>query len=278
MTASALNDVQLQKLEESCPLSTEAERKRFLKARDGDVEAAKEQLQNFLEWRASFELDLTPEITTEERRDDDRADWVYASFIAMSKALSDDKETRKSLRKRRSTQMVTLPQFVRIPADSSGNPLKGKAGCMLLHVMPAQVDKTLASAATYALTLALYLDRKFDRSTMDQGTMLIDVRQGEGWPNLKAHRRLSFIKTVSSTLEARFPERLNLCVIFPIPLLGFYVWKAAKPFLGRSISNNIQLIRGSAAVDAPLPIEDLSKHVDTAILKQLEADRSASFT
>lgn len=227
----------LQKLQKYCPLTTEAERKRFLNAKGGDYDLALDQLTQYLAWRERYDLDLdclslglginasaaTATATNENLNsggildsnlddgsnavdclslDDDwhscasndgtldEIDWAYAS----NKALAYEQEekgddgrvdmVRHNADTAATNTTTILPQLARIlNIPGSDEHLCDHDGNRILHLLPAQMDPSIASDGTFALCIAFYLERKLGRNSMEKMTVVIDVRGGHGWAN-----------------------------------------------------------------------------------------------
>lgn len=274
MTADQEEKRKLSELEEKCPTATNEERIRFLRGRES-VSGACDKLNDYLVWRKVFKLDEEESSTAEEMADEQL--WRHSCSKALMAAADDPEDVKKSIRKRRSTYVKLLPRFARVYKDGAGITLKGNDGNIIVHLLPAMVDKSLASAKYYGLSLAFYLDNMFDRASLDMATLMIDVRPGEGWPNLSANKMVSFIKAIAHTLLEYFPERLYKCLVYPIPGLAKYLFNLVKPSLGKAVSDNVVLISGQATIKSPPPKKDLLKHVDESTVNQLEKARLESF-
>jgi hypothetical protein len=133
----------------------------------------------------------------------DEDEWNKAAAIAMVSCQED-------------VTSVKLPRLARV-YSVDGSAVRDRDGRRILHVMPGQMDPSLAKPSTYALALALYIDRKMDRASSECLTVALDVRGGKGWRNIPPLRNLPFIKTVVKLLLAMFPERLHKCLLFPVP-------------------------------------------------------------
>jgi hypothetical protein len=161
--------------------------------------------------------------------------------------------------------------------EQTGEPLRTRNGRLVLHVLPAQVDKKLANAETYALAKAIYLDRKFGRDSNDLATILIDVRPGQGWSNPKAFTMVPYIRSVSRILHQYFPQRMDKCLVYPLPTAALVIWDMARPVLDRSIVDAITLVQGSDALAAPPPNAELGKYLEEDMLEKMEAKRRSLF-
>ncbi|KAL3937206.1 MAG: hypothetical protein SGBAC_007633 [Bacillariaceae sp.] len=158
-----------------------------------------------------------------------------------------------------------------------GESIRDKSGHMILHVLPARIDRKVASAAIYANAFAFFLDMNLDRSSDEKVTILLDVRGGEGFPNPSPKTMLKFINTVSRVLEFNFPERLEKLIIFPVPMLARGVFQPIKVLMPGKTVSKINLISGSANRHAPLPKTALEKYIDSKVLDKTEAVRLGCF-
>jgi hypothetical protein len=250
-----------EELRKRFPSATAVERKRFLTARLGNIEAAKAQLGVYLEWREkhdAIEKDL--EITNIETDEDE---WNKAAAIAMVSCQEEIPSTK-------------LPRLARV-YSVDGSAVRDRDGSRVLHVMPGQMDPTLAKPSTYAVALALYIDRKLDRASSERLTVALDVRGGKGWPNIPPLRNLPFIKTVVKLLVAMFPECLHQCILFPVPQAANWIWKVCKAWIDPDTSRKVQLLTGTATIVSQPPFEAMEKFLEPNVAKLLENERHAMF-
>lgn len=279
-----LDDVQ--KLEKHCPLATHAERVRFLNAKGGKYKLALEQLTNYLEWRETHDLDRignvpnglsSPTLSSEDSFHScassdgtlDQIDWKFAS----DKALTYEMEGSFH-----STPIV-LPQLARIvTVPGSDEHLCDLEGNRILHLLPAQMDPNVASAETFQLCIAYYLERKLGRDSMEKISVVIDVRGGHGWANPKPKQLVPFIKSVSSCMEKNFPERLSKSVLFPMPRAAAVLWAMIKRFLDPNTAAKIAVIAGNAGTDAPPPYKKMEVHIERDTIELMEATRVETFS
>jgi hypothetical protein len=85
---------------------------------------------------------------------------------------------------------------------------------------------------------------------------------------------VSTIKAASSTLSKYHPERLHRCIIYPVPKIGVIFWNFLKPFLDKSITDNIVMLPGpSCGRHAPIPREEMKEYLNEAVIDVLEARR-----
>ncbi|KAL7524705.1 hypothetical protein ACHAXR_000680, partial [Thalassiosira sp. AJA248-18] len=130
-----------------------------------------------------------------------------------------------------------------------------------LQHFPARIDIKLADTSVYARALAIYLDHALDRDSTEKITLVIDVRSGHGWANIKAIHLLPFIQSTVRLLCDLHPLRLEQCIIFPVPAVANVIWKAVKPFLGRETAKKVCLVSGPAGRNDKVP-KKLSEYLD----------------
>ena len=166
-----------------------------------------------------------------------------------------------------------LQQIIYQHTDSSREPITDKDGGKILHVLPGLINRQVAQADTYALILSFYLDRKFDRSSEEKMTVVIDVRAGEGWPNPAAFMMVKFVRTIIRQLQSRYPERLKSLIVFPVPWAAMGVWTAIRRVFRHEIMEKITLISGPADRAAPLPKGQMEGLIDSDVLDCTEQFR-----
>jgi hypothetical protein len=283
-----LDDVQ--KLEKHCPLATHAERVRFLNAKGGKYKLALEQLTNYLEWRETHDLDRigrvpnglsSPTLSSDDSFHScassdgtlDQIDWKFASDKALTYEMEGNGNDNFH-----STPIV-LPQLARIvTVPGSDEHLCDLEGNRILHLLPAQMDPNVASAETFQLCIAYYLERKLGRDSMEKVSVVIDVRGGHGWANPKPKQLVPFIKSVSSCMEKNFPERLSKSVLFPMPRAAAVLWAMIKRFLDPNTAAKIAVIAGNAGTDAPPPYKKMEVHIERDTIELMEATRVETFS
>jgi CRAL/TRIO domain len=175
-----------------------------------------------------------------------------------------------------------LVQFVRChwvddTDGSGGSYLKDKTGHRILHLLPAQISKD-ACIESYILTLSFYLERKLHRDNDEQVTLLVDVRSGQGWPNVPASQMITFVRRTTSVLAHQFPNRLHKCIIYPMPRATLIIWTLMQAFMSASLRNLIVLFAGAAEIESPPPHTQLEEYVHSEGLALLEEARRQSFS
>ena len=304
-------DKDLEALRLNCPKATACERQRFLNAKDGNLTKALAQLSAYLEWRKEHGLDdiyhcsktymeveehsvdLTLGSSDSDDENDeaietdiwhscasneeclDELDWKFASQAAIfHEQKSNGKRTAKS------PTSHTLPQLARIlpPASRSGSSIpRDQSGNRILQFLPAMMDLSRASDKAFALSIALYLERKLDRDSQEKILVAIDVRGGSGWANPRPQKLLPFIKQVAGVLEQNFPERLARCLVFPVPAAATFLYRVVKVFLDPSTVQKVALVKGDSRNEAPPPYSLMEGHIRQSVLKHMEDFRVAGF-
>lgn len=157
----------------------------------------------------------------------------------------------------------------------NGQCFHDKQGHVLFHILGAQLDTSVPNASSfYTTAVALYLDCLLDRHTDDRVTILLDVRPGRGWPNPPALELVGLVRHVATHLQALYPERLQHCLLFPIPRPAIFIWNLCKVFLHPSVRDAVTLVAGNASsANSPLPRNELIHYVDEHIVDHCERFR-----
>ena len=146
-----------------------------------------------------------------------------------------------------------------VPSSSRGSStgfgvLRSTDGHRICHHLPARIDTALASGQVYALSLALYLERRLRRDDEEKITVFIDTRPGIGWANISVLSLVPFIKHASRLLNDLHPERLRQAVVFPVPSVMSFVWnRLVRPFLDPDTADKIRILGGTVKVTARAP-------------------------
>ncbi len=251
---------------ESFPQATPEERKRFLKARDGDVRAATDMLKKYLEWRKPFDSMDEPKLQRKRTAStEEDSDWTRAcQMAALSCSLS---------------SLSTTPPcilFILNKNKTQQDALRTIDGNRVIQHLPARIDLTVASAEVYATALALYIDRCVPRDSMEKICVVIDTRPGKGWANIPAPRLVPFIKHAARLLNDLHPERLARCILFPVPSVAKFLWNTIKGFLDPDTAEKICILSGSAWVKSPVPA-DMSQYLRPDTMEWMESKRLSTF-
>jgi len=270
-------------MKEKAPSSTKAERYRFLAARNGNEKKALVNLQKCLEWRLAhahhvkeqeekFQHLLTETYKSKnstggfcnDKRD--LYDWTVASQAALCKNYPEGNGTK------------VLPRIVtNVVCRKSGNEARDLRGQRILHIFPAQIDDDICSLETYALAIALYLDRKADRYSLEKTTLTLDLRPGKGWKNISGMKLIPFIKAIIKLLLTIFPERLYKCIIYPLPFALKWIFAAVKVVVDPDTAKKLVVLSGGANMDSPLPLKQMMEHVSEEVAYLFEKVRLEAF-
>ena len=289
---------------------TEQEQRRFAKVFSKD---SKEKMAAYLAWRVEHQLDEPNSSEEPPHANDDAQLWKWAVHKAWNHQQTNSTSTsehgnsnKQSLRvgriksSRRNAseetlassrsatdeeQVPCLPQIVfchRRNDDNDDNDeffLRDKEGHRVLHILAARLDLDVGNAALYSTALALYLDRLFldCRHNDNRATLLLDVRPGRGWRNPPALELVGLIRHAAAQLHDLYPDRLHCCILYPVPRPAIWVWNMIKVFLADGIRSAVCLYAGGAAVQSPVPWQQLLQHVDEACLDHCEQARLSSF-
>ena len=244
------------------PQSTRAERERFLDGKSYNVDKAAQQLETYLQWHYEHQaiakqLDADDNNNNNNNDDDDDLQlWNRACRIAT--------------KSRAEPTIRTLPRIIR-----NNDKVRDQDGVRVLQVLPALIDGRLAKPSTYGLAIALYMDALLDRHSRQRCTVLLDVRSGQGWPNVPAARQLGFVQEVTSLLLTMFPERLHKCLLCPLPGAFAWVWNLVRRVLDPATANKFRVFSGGVKYDADLP--ELDGILGPEDVELLEQQRKALF-
>eukprot|EP00578_Thalassiosira_sp_NH16_P003905 CAMPEP_0181131170 /NCGR_PEP_ID=MMETSP1071-20121207/30280_1 /TAXON_ID=35127 /ORGANISM="Thalassiosira sp., Strain NH16" /LENGTH=628 /DNA_ID=CAMNT_0023217341 /DNA_START=31 /DNA_END=1917 /DNA_ORIENTATION=- len=267
----------IQRLQKQYPNATYAECKRFLACVKYEEEAASKRIDNFLKWRADCGLKPTTEAggngTLPNSRNGrifdqtfvkkDEEDWDAAAKMAIS-IITKSHVT---------TGLTKLPQIIcsyeeqvedglstnnraNTNEELSLSPPRCKDGTRIFHILSARLDLSIATAYTYSLATALYLDRCFSRSTTERVSLICDVRGGRGWANPTPWSMLPFIQSTALLLGSHYPERLERLVLFPMPKSAIWVWSAAQKCLDTNTSSKVVIVSSGEGNGLPTKLTD----------------------
>jgi hypothetical protein len=251
-TATSSDEEVLKVIQCAVPESTHAERQRFLVDCNGDQTAAINKLRKYLKWRSDYCDDALRE---------ELDSWTYATQMVQKRSAKSSSHTHSTL---------TLPCILYAHE-------KTQSMTRYVQHLPGRIDTALAKPSTYALALAIYLEHLFDRNSSEKVTLVIDVRAGHGWANILAIHLVPFMQISCRLLTDLHPERLESCILFPMPKVANVIWKAVKPFLHKDTRKKVVLVNGSAGVDDPVP-KKMKQFMDGEMIKQLEDKRRSCFS
>jgi hypothetical protein len=186
-----------------------------------------------------------------------------------------------------------LPQLVRVIANNNGpdgdhdnigdksSQSQSQSNHRILHLLPAQLDLSIASAEDYVFCIACYLEQKLNRHSMEKLIIVIDLRGGYGWSNPTPYALIPFIKQVVGCLEQNFPERLIRSIVFPMPNAAYMIWNMIKKLhiLDPNTTEKIVLVPGYANRDSLPPYKKMEKlsGISKNVIDYMETKRCSSF-
>lgn len=293
----------IRNLQNRHPGATFAECKRFYTAVKYNEEAASKRIEDFLKWRSDCGLKTTaeavgstsPEGSAMEKdrhirvfdqtfAEKDEQDWNVSSKLAISiitkshvpESVAKLPQIICSYEEYRDDDVVRAEmRAMQCKTSTQSSPLpRCKVGTRILHILPARIDLTTATAQTYSLAVALYLDRRLSRVTTERITVFCDVRGGRGWANPTAWSTLPFIRSTALLLGSNYPERLEKLVLFPMPSSASWVWSAAQKCLDPNTASKVVVIVSGAGGSVQ---EKLLEFIDEGSLNVLEKRRRCFF-
>ena len=252
------------RLEKEVPDATATERQRFLKSNKGKVDGAVVALSKYIKWNKEHEA-IAKELNIEppSKKDSDVDHWKAACAVAI-KAKGEN-----------CTEI--LPRVIRVHQLEDGSDMCDATGHRIFQLTPANMDDKLVKTTTYALAVALYLNRRCDRNALERITVCIDVRAGKGLPNIHATRLLPFMKDTTGLLLDLFPERLNRCLLYPIPPGFTWIWNIIKNVIHPLTREKVCPLSGANKIESPPPREQMLEHMSEEAADRLEKERVDSF-
>jgi hypothetical protein len=243
----------------------------------------------------------------------DLLDWKFASKNARRAYNSnkendenddddddDDKSTSSLPTSTTSSSNNTcmLPQLVRVIANNNShgddhNSIGGMSQLQqpssqsqshhrILHLLPAQLDLSIASAEDYVFCIACYLEQQLNRHSLEKLIIVIDLRGGYGWSNPTPYALIPFIKQAIGCLEQNFPERLIRSIVFPMPTAAYMIWNMIKKLhiLDPNTTEKIVLVPGNANKDSLPPYKKMEKlsGIPKDVIDYMETKRCSSFS
>ena len=301
-TARSSNPEQelLQQLQEYCPASTDAERRRFLTACNHNVKEAAARWQHYWEWHQTYHQQQPQSIQPiliQPTGDPDYDVWVQACWTAQQQTAcggGHGQVTGVETTTTTTTARIVLPRVIRslnysattttttTDHDDDDHPQQQQQGHQhrIFYILPGMMDDKLAphnNYSTYTLAVALYLDALVQRDSMETVTLVVDVRAGRGWPNVHAVKLVPFIKTSLQLLLTLFPERLHKCVVYPVPSAFFYLWSLISKCMEDVTAAKICIVSGKCTMEAAPPTEQLEEHLGKEAASLLEPYRVSKF-
>ena len=190
-------------------------------------------------------------------------DWNVSCAIAMKASNEECTET--------------LPRVIRTYRNKDGSYICDRRGHRIFHIIPAQMDERLVNTSTYALATSIYINRKLDRGSLMKITVCMDARAGKGWRNIHAARLIPFMKQTTQLLLSLFPQRLNKCLVYPVPYAFMFIWRIMQQCMEPETSEKISLCRGVNKIESPAPIEQMCGSLTVEVANMLEQERISAF-
>ncbi len=269
-------------LENNSSLELEAtmnERRRFLVAEKGNVNATTNRLNFYLNWNEEHvRIKASNKIQMKPTRDRDYDVWVESCLTAM--------------KRNGEVENIVLPRIIRQLCRETNNnnkctgalgdekdemSLRDSDGARVFCIRPALMDIRLAKAETYTLAVAIYLDRSMDRQFSEKVTVIVDVRAGKGWPNTHVLKLIPFVKHSVQLLLPLFPERLHRALVYPVPNAFYFIWTLISKLMDPLTVERVCILEGKCKIEAPPPNEKLQNYLDETALERLEAMRVDTF-
>lgn len=226
---------------------------------DSDASA---HLGVYLEWKSTVDAAL-------EEFADEPSLWMQCMKAAIAKdkfSLDDDDVS--------SSPLVLDPILV-APCNSRNEPFRCVEGKPILYVYPARMDFNNFPAEIYTSCMLLFCYKIFKGEPF---TVMVDVRAGQGWPNVSITKMYPWLRACCSKMSQFFPGGLHKCIVFTIPFVAKALWLVVQPLIGRSIADSLVLIPGAGtAYSTPLPEGAMSKYVCVEYLQVLEKMRKDAF-
>lgn len=244
-------------LGQSFPTSTPMERHRFASGRT--LQRSMEKMDSYIKWREKHNLDNKKFASSQSKIVDDKECWNFVVSYA-----AEHMQPKVHLK-------CHLPRIVRFGPRS-------RDGKRVVQILAAMIDPELASQEFYSHCVAAYLDFKLNRDSLETIVVLVDVRAGTGWPNPPAMSLLPFIKTTAKTLSNTMPERLEMCIVYPLPSPAKVIWLFIRGFLDSKHVQKIRILWGtSASPESPAPVEKMKEFFDMKTIEAIEKSRFDEF-
>ena len=292
LSANDQHAIAMQRIQKKHPNATHAECTRFYKCVKFKEEAALSRLEDFFQWRTDCGLrnvaekdisssEVLQQLTGQAFIKKDEEDWNAAAKMAIS-IITKDHESSVNLPQiicsyEEHSQQYNGTNDTSNQNDDSELPLPPRCrdGTRILHILPFRLDLSIATAPTYSLAAALYLDRRLERTTTERITLFCDVRGGRGWANPTPWSTLPFIQSTASLLGSHYPERLERLVLVPMPRSAIWVWSAAQKCLDPDTASKVVVV-GASDGTSGLP-EKMKEFVHEDALAVLEKRRRSFF-
>lgn len=146
--------------------------------------------------------------------------------------------------------------FGALPQNYCRRAGRARDGSPTLLVQGARYDPAVGSKP-FVLGLCHVIDQM---GCDEKFTLLVDLRPGEGWPNVPAYRMIPFIRLIASICPSNYPERVHRILVYPLPPMVEQLTRVIKSLMDEGTRRKIEVISGPSEVGSPCPRE-LGKHV-----------------
>jgi len=188
------------------------------------------------------------------------------------KKLEDSMISPEELRKFR------IPIYVQTYSTPCGNDALTKNGGRVLHIVPARIDPAITSMEVHGLALTYLLVQQLDRfdENLAEVHMMVDIRRGEGWPNLMALKLLPLCRIIAKTFLTLHPGRMEHCLAYPLPGAATLLFNLFKGMLPKAERDKVHVISGP---DSPYasPPKEIMKYVDEDTVNSMEQYRKDTY-
>ena len=116
------------------------------------------------------------------------------------------------------------------------------------------------------------LDEVLPRDELGKATLVIDGRKWDDAPNPYAMSIMPVLQNLISALQDNYPNRLQRCLLYPVPWWAMPIWHTAKVFLDPVTASKFEVFSGSdeplADVDGIrnfLPLDAFPSHIQPTV-------------
>lgn len=123
----------------------------------------------------------------------------------------------------------------------------GKAhdGTPVIYIAGSRFDTTAASALEYTLAATKIMDEIFPSDQLGKFTLVVDGRKWSDAPNASTTELIPIVQDLLVAMQDNFPNRLQKCMLYPVPWWAMPVWSAAKMFMTPKTVKKITVFGGS---------------------------------
>jgi len=127
---------------------------------------------------------------------------------------------------------------------------KSHDGTPVIYIAGSRLDIRKASALEYTLAATKIMDEIFSRDQLGKFTLAIDGRKWSDAPNASTTELIPIVQDLLVAMQDNFPNRLQKCILYPVPWWAMPVWAAAKMFMTPKTVKKITVFGGSDAENA----------------------------